>query len=192
MSPSHVPHAPDTVATRAARIRLVLFDIDGVLTAGRVTIHHDGTESKDFFIRDGIAIVWAQRFGIRVGFLSARSAPTTPHRAAQLGVTLVYHGVSSKLATYETILRDEGLTDEEVAFMGDDIVDLAVLTRVGLATCPADAVVDVHHRVHWASQYAGGCGAGRELIELILRAQHRWDEVLASYLDEPAVDSQKA
>lgn len=173
-----------SIDARAARIRLVLFDVDGVLTDGRVHIHGDGTESKTFFIRDGIAMVWAQRMGVRVGFLSARLAPTTPHRAAQLGVTLVYHGVSSKLATYETILEEQGLTHDEVAFMGDDVVDLAVLARVGLSTCPADAVADVKTRVHWCSQYDAGSGAGRELIELILRAQGKWDDVLESYLNE--------
>jgi 3-deoxy-D-manno-octulosonate 8-phosphate phosphatase (KDO 8-P phosphatase) len=178
-------HTTDITA-RAARIRLLLFDVDGVLTDGRVHIHHDGSESKSFFIRDGIGMVWAQRSGIRVGFLSARLAPTTPHRAAQLGVTLVYHGVSSKLATYETILREQQLTDAEVAFMGDDIVDLAVLARVGLAACPADSVADVHERVHWSSRFPAGHGAGRELIELILRAQGKWDEIVTSYLNEPA------
>lgn len=172
------------IDTKASRIRLVLFDVDGVLTDGRVQLHADGTESKNFFIRDGIAMVWAQRMGIKVGFLSARLAPTTPLRAAQLGITLVYHGVSSKLATYETILADEGLTDSEVAYMGDDVVDLAVLMRVGLATCPADSVTEVRERVHWCSQYQAGSGAARELIEIILRAQGRWDEVLASYLNE--------
>src|SRR5258706_7857885 len=115
------------VESRASKIKLVLFDVDGVLTDGRVIIHSDGSESKTFAIRDGIAMVWAQRAGVRVGFLSARLSPTTPHRAAQLGVTLVYHGVSSKLATYEQILLDLGVSDAEVAYMGDDVVDLAVL-----------------------------------------------------------------
>ena len=175
---------PTSIAARAARIRLVLFDVDGVLTDGRVQIYADASESKTFFIRDGIAMVWAQRMGIKVGFLSARLAPTTPHRAAQLGVTLVYHGVSNKLATYETILADLGLADDEVAYMGDDVVDLAVLARAGLSTCPADSVAEVLGRVHWISRYNAGSGAARELIEVILRAQHRWDEVLASYLNE--------
>src|SRR4030095_8376123 len=100
-----------SIVDRAKQIKRVLFDVDGVLTDGRVQIHADGTESKTFGIRDGIAMVWAQRAGIRVGFLSARFSPTTPHRAAQLGVSLVYHGVSSKLAAYEQILLDLALTD---------------------------------------------------------------------------------
>jgi 3-deoxy-D-manno-octulosonate 8-phosphate phosphatase (KDO 8-P phosphatase) len=178
---------PDAdIDRRAAAIRLILFDVDGVLTPGTVSINADGTESKTFFIRDGIAMVWAQRAGITVGFLSARQSPTTPHRAAQLGVTLVYHGVSSKLATYERILAELGLADADVAYMGDDVVDLAVLARVGLATAPADCVDEVRSRVHWVTAAPGGGGAARELIERLLRVQGRWDGVVASYLDEPS------
>lgn len=174
-----------TVEGKAARIKLILFDIDGVLTDGVVVVHADGTESKNFAIRDGIAMVWAQRAGIKVGFLSARHSATTNHRAAQLGITLVYQGVSSKLASYEQILADLKLTDEEVAYMGDDVVDLAVLQRVGLSTAPADAVEEVRSRVDLVTGSAGGRGAGRELVELILRAQQAWDTVVEGYLNEP-------
>jgi 3-deoxy-D-manno-octulosonate 8-phosphate phosphatase (KDO 8-P phosphatase) len=174
-----------SVLSKAERIKLILFDIDGVLTDGVVVVHADGTESKNFAIRDGIAMVWAQRAGVRVGFLSARNSPTTPHRAAQLGVTLIYQGVLNKLASYEQILADLGLVDEDVAYMGDDIVDLAVLRRVGLSSAPADAVDEVRSRVDLVTAAAGGRGAGRELIELILRAQKSWDGIVAAYLDEP-------
>ena len=175
-----------SIETKAAQIKLVLFDVDGVLTDGRVQIHADGSESKTFGIRDGIAMVWAQRAGIAVGFLSARLSPTTPHRAAQLGITLVYHGVSSKLATYQQILIDRNLDDRDVAYMGDDVVDLAVLARVGLSAAPADAVHEVRSRVHWVSRANAGGGAARELIEVILRAQNLWDDVVAGYLHEPS------
>ena len=133
-------------------------------------------------------MVWAQRVRApAVGFLSARTSATTPHRAAQLGVTLVYHGVSSKLATYGQILKDLSLSDADVAFMGDDVVDLAVLGRVGLAAAPADArVQEVRDRVHGVRTVRAGDGAARELIEFVLRAQHHWDDIVASYLDEPA------
>lgn len=171
---------------RAAAVRMILFDVDGVLTDGRVIINGDGSESKSFFIRDGIAMVWAQRAGIKVGFLSARLSPTTPHRAAQLGITLVYHGVSSKLATYERILADHSLTDDDIAYMGDDVVDLAVLNRVGLALAPADCVDEVRSRAHWVTRCAGGAGAAREAIERILRVQGRWDGIVEAYLNEPA------
>jgi 3-deoxy-D-manno-octulosonate 8-phosphate phosphatase (KDO 8-P phosphatase) len=166
---------------KASRIRLLLFDVDGVLTDGTVTIHSDGTESKAFGIRDGIGMVWAQRAGLKVGLLSARTSATTPHRAAQLGITIVHQGVLNKLGGYERIVSDAGVTDDEVAYMGDDIVDLAVLKRVGLAAAPADAVAEVRDRVDWVSTHAGGRGAVRELVELVLRAQQRWESIVAGY-----------
>jgi 3-deoxy-D-manno-octulosonate 8-phosphate phosphatase (KDO 8-P phosphatase) len=173
-----------TVQAKAARIKVILFDVDGVLTDGKVLVHANGTESKEFNIRDGIAMVWAQRIGLRVGFLSARTSATTPHRAAQLGVTLVYHGVSSKIETFERIVSDLAVQDEEVAYMGDDIVDLAVLDRVGLSAAPADAVDEVRGRVDFVARSNGGEGAARELIEMILRAQHAWDAIVAGYAEE--------
>jgi 3-deoxy-D-manno-octulosonate 8-phosphate phosphatase (KDO 8-P phosphatase) len=173
-----------SVEAKAARIRLILFDVDGVLTNGTVVVHSDGSESKAFAIRDGIAMVWAQRAGLRVGFLSARTSATTPHRAAQLGVTIVHNGVTNKVEAYERILEAERLRDDEVAYMGDDIVDLAVLTRVGLSAAPADAVAEVRARVDWVGSRNGGDNAGRELIELILRTQGRWDRIVAAYANE--------
>jgi len=174
----------DHIRTKSQRIKLLLFDVDGVLTDGTVLIHADGTESKDFAIRDGIAMVWAERAGLRVGFLSARTSATTPHRAAQLGVSIVYQGVLSKADAFESIRGDLRLTADEVAYMGDDIVDLAVLGRVGLSAAPADAVAEVRERVDWVSRFNGGRGAARELIELVLRVQTRWDAVVARYANE--------
>ena len=172
------------IAEQAARVRLILFDVDGVLTDGKLLVHADGSESKTFDIKDGTGIVWAQRLGLTVGFLSARSSAATAQRAAQLGITLVHQGVPSKLETYDQIADSLMLEDEDIAYMGDDILDLPVLMRVGLATAPADATRDVKHRVHWVSTARGGDGAARELIELILRAQGLWDSVLATYLAE--------
>lgn len=170
------------IEERAARIRLILFDVDGVLTDGTLLLHADGSESKVFDIKDGTGIVWAQRLGLTVGFLSARSSAATTQRAAQLGITLVHQGVASKLETYEQIADSLMLEEDEVAYMGDDILDLPVLARVGLAAAPADAAADVRSRVHWVAHARGGAGAAREMIELILRAQGRWEEVLATYL----------
>jgi 3-deoxy-D-manno-octulosonate 8-phosphate phosphatase (KDO 8-P phosphatase) len=167
---------------RAARVRLILFDVDGVLTDGTLLLHADGSESKTFDIKDGTGIVWAQRLGLTVGLLSARSSAATSQRAAQLGITLVHQGVASKLETYQQIADSLMIDENDIAYMGDDLLDLPVLARVGLATAPADASSDVRSRVHWVAQSKGGAGAARELIELILRAQGRWDAVLATYL----------
>ena len=155
-----------------------------MLTDATVVIHADGTESKPFHIRDGIALVWAQRAGLKVGILSARHSGATTQRAAQLGITLVHQGVASKLDTYDQIVGDMVLDDREVAYMGDDIVDLGVLARVGLAAAPADAVDEVRARVHWVSESGGGRGAVRELVELVLRAQELWDSIVESYVRE--------
>lgn len=171
-----------TVAEKASRVRLLLFDVDGVLTDGTVIVHADGSESKGFHIRDGAAIVWAQRAGLAVGLLSSRSSGATAQRAAQLGISIVVQGTGSKLDAYERIVRDAGLTDEAVAYMGDDLIDLAVLSRVGLSAAPSDAAPQVRARSDWVSAAPGGRGAVRELIELVLRAQSRWDEVTARYL----------
>jgi 3-deoxy-D-manno-octulosonate 8-phosphate phosphatase (KDO 8-P phosphatase) len=169
---------------KATRIKLLLFDVDGVLTDGTVTIHGDGSESKAFGIRDGISMVWAQRAGLPVGLLSARTSATTPYRAAQLGITIVHQGVLNKLDGYERIVAAAGVKDPEVAYMGDDIVDLAVLARAGLSAAPADAVAEVRSRVDWISSFGGGRGAVREFVEMVLRAQRRWDAIVAAYAAE--------
>jgi 3-deoxy-D-manno-octulosonate 8-phosphate phosphatase (KDO 8-P phosphatase) len=170
-----------TVQDRAARIRLLLFDVDGVLTDGLVMMHADGTESKGFHIRDGAALVWAQRAGVPVGLLSSRTSGATTQRAAQLAIRLVVQGVPDKLVAYEHILSDTNLADDAVAYMGDDLVDLPVLARVGLAAAPADAAPEVRAAVHWVSACTGGRGAVREFIEMVLRAQHRWDDVVRQF-----------
>jgi 3-deoxy-D-manno-octulosonate 8-phosphate phosphatase (KDO 8-P phosphatase) len=166
-----------SVQKKASRVRLLLFDVDGVLTDGVVVMHADGSESKGFHIRDGAAIVWAQGAGLTVGLLSARTSGATAHRAAQLAVRIVAQGVKSKLKTYEQIVHDAGLDDSAVAYMGDDLLDLPVLARAGLSAAPADAAPEVRERVDWVSSSGGGRGAVRELIEMVLRAQQRWDDV---------------
>jgi 3-deoxy-D-manno-octulosonate 8-phosphate phosphatase (KDO 8-P phosphatase) len=173
-----------SVQAKASRVRLLLFDVDGVLTTGEVIMHTDGSESKGFHIRDGAAIVWAQRAGLMVGLLSARSSGATAHRAAQLAVRIVEQGVKSKIVAYEQIIRDAKVDDRDVAYMGDDLLDLQVLARVGLSAAPADAAPEVRERVDWVSTVPGGRGAVRELVELVLRAQQRWDDVLRQHLPQ--------
>jgi 3-deoxy-D-manno-octulosonate 8-phosphate phosphatase (KDO 8-P phosphatase) len=155
-----------------------------VLTDGKILLHADGSESKQFDIKDGTAIVWAQRVGLTIGFLSARMSVATAKRAAQLGVTLVHQGVGSKLETYDQVVDRLRLEDEQVAYMGDDVLDLPVLMRAGLSAAPADAAEDVCARVTWVSRARGGDGAARDLIETILRAQNKWDGIVAAYLAE--------
>jgi 3-deoxy-D-manno-octulosonate 8-phosphate phosphatase (KDO 8-P phosphatase) len=171
---------------RAKKIRLVLLDVDGVLTDGTVVMHGDGTESKQFFIRDGAGIVWAMRAGLTIGLLSARESATTNQRAAQLGIRIVAQGVTSKADEYTRIIGELGLGDEQVAYMGDDVLDVPVLSRVGLAAVPADAVVEARAHAHWTSTCAGGRGAVREFLELILEAQERWAGVVRELSESEA------
>ena len=175
-----------SVTARASRVAVLLFDVDGVLTDGKILLHGDGTESKAFDIKDGTALVWARRAGLTVGFLSARSSSATEQRASQLGITLVRQGVANKADAYAEILADLRMTDEQVAYMGDDILDLPVLLRAGLSAAPADAAGEVRTRVHWVSRARGGDGAARELIELVLRAQDKWSGIIAGHVPEAA------
>lgn len=172
--------AASLCSERARRIRVLLFDVDGVLTDGGVYMHADGSESKRFDIKDGAAIVLARRAGLSVGVISARHSASTLHRARQLGMDPICQGVQDKAATLEDLVRTRGWDLLDVAYMGDDVVDLPVLARVGLAACPADAVPEVLAAAHVISSRPGGHGAARSLIEDILRAQGRWDALVAA------------
>lgn len=164
-----------SVEKKAIQVTLLLFDVDGVLTDGRVILNSDGSESKQFHVRDGVAIVWAQRVGLKVGLLSGRISSATTQRAAQLNIPLVVQGAESKLKAYEKILKENHLTDADVAYIGDDLIDLPVLSRAGLSAAPADAVLIVRKSVDWVSTCPAGAGAVRELVELVLSAQGKWD-----------------
>jgi 3-deoxy-D-manno-octulosonate 8-phosphate phosphatase (KDO 8-P phosphatase) len=180
-----------SIHAKASRIRLLLFDVDGVLTDGKILLHPDGTESKQFDIKDGTGLVWAQRLGLRVGMLSARTSAATAQRAAQLGISIVRQGVPSKLHAYDEILREQALGHTEVAYMGDDVLDLPIIARAGLSGCPADGVEEVRSRVDYVSRAVGGDGAAREFVELVLKAQGRWEGLIASYVGDetPAVNA---
>ena len=163
-------------------IKLLLLDVDGVLTDGSIMVHPDGTESKQFNIKDGAGIVWAQRAGLTIGLLSARTADAPAVRAAQLGIAIVSQGIADKLAGYLAILEKAGLTDQQVGYMGDDLPDLPVLRRAGFSAAPADAAPEVLAAVQWISASGGGRGAVRECIEHVLRAQGHWRTAVAGYL----------
>lgn len=173
----------DDLATRARAIRVLLFDVDGVLTDGGVYIHADGSESKRFDIKDGAGLVLARRAGLTVGVISARQSASTLQRARQLGLDPVRQGVADKVAALTELMTAHGWTAESIAYMGDDVVDLPVMRRVGLAACPADAVPEVREAAHVVSACPGGRGAARALIEDILRAQGRWDALIDADAD---------
>ena len=166
---------PPDVRARAARIRVLLFDVDGVLTDGGLYLGHDGSEFKRFDIKDGAGIVQARQRGLVAGVLSARRSGATTHRAAQLGMRPVLQGVADKAAALTQLATQEGWALETVAYMGDDVLDVPVLLQVGLGACPADAVEEVRRCAHWVSACRGGHGAARSLVDLILGVQGEVD-----------------
>jgi len=166
---------------RLAPIKLVIFDVDGVLTDGRIIIDDQGVESKFFNVRDGHGIKLLQRAGLRAAFLTGRQSRVVDRRAEELGVRLIYQGAKNKIEIYEKILTEQKMADPEIAYAGDDLVDLPVMRRVGLALAPADAVVEVKAAAHYVCRSAGGHGAAREMVELILKGQKRWEAVTARY-----------
>jgi 3-deoxy-D-manno-octulosonate 8-phosphate phosphatase (KDO 8-P phosphatase) len=166
------------IDTRARRLRLLLFDVDGVLTDGTILLGGDGSEAKRFSIRDGAGIVWARQAGLTVGLLSGRPSEATRRRAAELGITLVSQAGPDKLRAFARVIEDEGVREDEVAYMGDDLLDLGILERVGLSGAPADATPEVIEAAGWVSRHDGGRGAAREFIEVILRARGRWTGIV--------------
>jgi 3-deoxy-D-manno-octulosonate 8-phosphate phosphatase (KDO 8-P phosphatase) len=171
-----------SVTERAARVRLMIFDVDGILTNGSLHYGPDGETFKTFNVLDGHGIKQLQQSGVATAIISARKSAIVARRAADLGIAHVQQGVHDKLAGFEQLLRDCALTADDAGFIGDDVIDLPVLTRVGFAVSVPSAHAEVRSRVHLVTQCAGGQGAARELCDLIMRAQGTYDAVLAHYL----------
>jgi 3-deoxy-D-manno-octulosonate 8-phosphate phosphatase (KDO 8-P phosphatase) len=170
-----------TLLERARKTRLLMMDVDGVLTDGRIIQDGHGHELKVFDVKDGHGIVMAHRAKLRTALISGRESGTVTRRAEELGIELVFQKIWNKLEVYEKILVATELTHDEVAYVGDDLVDIPLLRRVGLAVAVADAVDEVKAAAHLVTQRPGGQGAVREVIELILRAQGHWDGLIERY-----------
>jgi len=166
---------------RLQKIKLLLLDVDGVMTDGRIVFDSNGVESKFFNVKDGHGIKMIQRAGIEVGIISGRQSQVAANRAAELGINRVYQKAMDKITPYQDILDKTGLDDSQVAFMGDDIIDIPVLRRVGFAAAPADAVEEVIPHVHFITKNGGGCGAVREVCDLLLKGQGIWESATARY-----------
>jgi 3-deoxy-D-manno-octulosonate 8-phosphate phosphatase (KDO 8-P phosphatase) len=167
------------------KIRLLLLDVDGVMTDGRIIYDDHGGEIKAFDVKDGHGIKLLQRAGIRVGIITGRQSAVVVRRAEELGIDLVYQGARDKLLPFRDILQKTGFSPEEVAYVGDDVVDLPVLRRVGFAVTVADAVEEVKPHVHYVTSRPGGRGAVREICDLLLKESGRWEGVAARYFAEP-------
>jgi len=173
------------VTQLASKIRLLLMDVDGVLTDGKY-YHFPGAdgvlvETKGFDSQDGIALQWLRRVGIAAGLISGRTSPATTERARQGKFKYVYQGHTEKIPMLQEILADAKLDATEVAYIGDDFTDVVVMRRVGLAIATANARPEIKPIAHYVTQAPGGQGAVREAVELLLKAQGRWDEILRHY-----------
>jgi 3-deoxy-D-manno-octulosonate 8-phosphate phosphatase (KDO 8-P phosphatase) len=172
------------LAERCAAIRLLVLDVDGVLTAGGIQYAADGTELKTFHVRDGSALKLWRQTGRRVAILSGRSSRVVEVRAAELGIDLVVQGAGDKLAAFREVLTKTGDRPEQTAFVGDDLPDLPVLRNSGLAVAVADACADVRADAHYVTRARGGMGAVREAVELVLRCQGEWQQAVRRLREE--------
>jgi len=172
----------DEALARAARVRLMIFDVDGVLTDGTLYYSERGEELKAFNIRDGQGMKMLAGTGVRLAIISGRRSPALAQRAANLGIDLLYEGIEDKLTAFGELTARAGLAPDACGFIGDDLIDLPVLARCGFAASVADGAPEVVARVHYVTRAAGGRGAAREVCELVMRAQGTLSGATSRYL----------
>ncbi len=172
----------DDAVARAARVRLMIFDVDGILTDGSLHYGADGELIKTFNVLDGHGIKLLQQSGVAAAIISARKSPIVARRAADLGIQHLFQGVHDKRRAFEQLLAQTGVVAETCGFVGDDVIDLPILLRVGFAASVPNAHPEVQSRVHYVTRAHGGRGAARELCDFILRAQGNYEAALAPYL----------
>ncbi len=162
-------------------INLLLLDVDGVMTDGGIIYDGNGLETKVFNVKDGHGIKMLQRHGIEVGIITGRTSKVVEIRAAELGIELVYQGALKKLDSYQDIKLRTGLADSQIAYMGDDVIDVPVMKRVAFAAAPSDGLPEARNAAHYVSSNGGGKGAVREICDLILKGRGLWSEVVSRY-----------
>lgn len=172
----------DDAVARAARVQLMIFDVDGILTDGSLHYGPDGEMIKTFNVLDGHGIKLLQQSGVATAIISARKSPIVARRASDLGIQHLFQGVHDKRAAFEELLALTGTREDACGFIGDDVIDLPILLRVGFAASVPNAHGEVKTRVHYVTQASGGRGAARELCDFIIRAQGNYEAVLAPYL----------
>ena len=172
------------VRMRAGRVKLILLDVDGVLTDGSIRLGAGGDEGRTFFVRDGLGIRMGQEAGLQFAILSGRESAAVARRAAELGIAEVQQRVRNKGPAFREIVDRLGFGTEATCFVGDDLIDLPALRLAGLAVAPADADPEVRSRAHYVTRCAGGQGAVREVVDLVLRASGKWHEVMGRFLSD--------
>jgi 3-deoxy-D-manno-octulosonate 8-phosphate phosphatase (KDO 8-P phosphatase) len=166
---------------RAARVKVMIFDVDGVLTDGSLTYGADGEVTKTFNVLDGLGIQLLQKTGVATAIISARNSPIVVRRAADLGIAHVYQGIHDKRVAFGKLLGATGATVEECGYIGDDVIDLPLLLQVGFAVTVPTGHPEVQHRAHYVTKAGGGRGAVREVCDLVMRAQGTYEQALAPY-----------
>ncbi|MGH9944518.1 MAG: KdsC family phosphatase [Pyrinomonadaceae bacterium] len=181
---SLIPHPLSLeIEQRAARVKLLLLDCDGVLTDGRITLLGEGDEQKSFHTRDGHGLVLLHRAGLRSGIISGRTSSAVERRARDLGIGYVRQGTWNKIKDFREVLEAAGVSEQEAAYVGDDVTDVPLMRRVGLSVAVADAGEETRAAAHYITQLPGGFGAVREVCELLLKAQGRWADLMKRYLE---------
>ena len=173
----------EAIIEKARTVKLLILDVDGVMTDGAISYDDEGRETKSFNSKDGHGIKLFMGAGLQVALITARSSKIVSNRAAELGIATVYQGATDKLSVFLKILKDLSLDPAETAYMGDDVIDLPVLKRAGLSVAPSDASADVIERVDYITERPGGRGAVREAVEVILKAQSKWEGAIKDYLE---------
>jgi len=173
--------ASDECIARAKAVKLLLFDVDGVLTDGSLFLDNRGEEYKAFNSRDGHGLKMLQRNGVAIGIITGRNSQIVAHRTKELGIQHVRQGCADKFPVYEDLLRELKLGHEQVGFVGDDVVDLPIMLRVGLAVSPQDGHFLVKRHAHWVTPSPGGRGAGRDVCELLMLAQGTFGAEMQRY-----------
>jgi 3-deoxy-D-manno-octulosonate 8-phosphate phosphatase (KDO 8-P phosphatase) len=166
---------------RAARVKVMIFDVDGVLTDGSLTYDANGEATKTFYVLDGLGIQLLQRTGVQTAIISARQSPIVVTRARDLGINHVYQGIHDKRVAFAKLLEATGATVEQCGYIGDDVIDLPLLTKVGFAVTVPTGHPEVQHRAHYVTKNPGGRGAVREVCDMVMRAQGTYEKALAPY-----------
>jgi 3-deoxy-D-manno-octulosonate 8-phosphate phosphatase (KDO 8-P phosphatase) len=162
-------------------IKMVIMDVDGVLTDGKIILDANGVESKAFYVQDGSAITYLHRVGIKTAIISGRESKVVELRANELSIEDVYLGIHKKLEAYEEILKKHKIKDNEICYIGDDLIDLPILTKVGFSVAVPNAPLEVKERVSYITDAPGGYGAVREVTEKILKSQGKWETITSRY-----------
>lgn len=178
-----MPVTDNEVHRRSAKIRMVLLDVDGVLTDGKLYLGNNQEELRAFFVRDGLAIRMGQSAGLTFGIVSGRDSTLVTRRARELKIDQIHQGIQAKGECFDRIAAESGLSGEQICFVGDDLIDVPALRRAGLAVCPADGCEETRKFAHYICKNRGGHGAVREVVDLILRASGRWETVMQRFLE---------